>query len=392
MESSLAVLLEEEPDEAVAALAAQVGRFRFFSGDLDTASRRIETALELAEALSLPEVLSEALNTKALVLISRSRQDEGSLLLRHALAVALEHDKPSAALRAFYNLADAGSSLTDRYEDAVDFVRQGLAHARKFGNRYWEWSFLGFGFPFYALGAWDDVLAMRDELPHEDWTQARLAYGTVVRSAVPVCVHRGRLEEARRMLDAVAEFEQSADVQERVYYGVARCQLLLTEGDHSEALRVAESVYAEQEVLSLAADPIKEAFVLAVQAAVELGRFDKADELLSTVERLAPGLRPQFVNAQVDRFRAQLAARTGNVEEAERLFKRAGGLFHELAIPFYLAVTRLENAEWLVGQERAEEAQPLLLEAREIFERLEAAPWLERLAATRADAGVEASA
>ena len=194
------------------------------------------------------------------------------------------------------------------------------------------------------------------------------------------------------MLDAVAEFEQSADVQERVYYGVARCQLLLTEGDHSEALRVAESVYAEQEVLSLAADPIKEAFVLAVQAAVELGRFDKADELLSTVERLAPGLRPQFVNAQVDRFRAQLAARTGNVEEAERLFKRAGGLFHELAIPFYLAVTRLENAEWLVGQERAEDAQPLLLEAREIFERLEAAPWLERLAATRADAGVEASA
>ena len=194
------------------------------------------------------------------------------------------------------------------------------------------------------------------------------------------------------MLDAVAEFEQSADVQERVYYGVARCQLLLTEGDHSEALRVAESVYAEQEVLSLAADPIKEAFVLAVQAAVELGRFDKADELLSTVERLAPGLRPQFVNAQVDRFRAQLAARTGNVEEAERLFKRAGGLFHELAIPFYLAVTRLENAEWLVGQERAEDAQPLLIEAREIFERLEAAPWLERLAATRADAGVEASA
>jgi len=169
------------------------------------------------------------------------------------------------------------------------------------------------------------------------------------------------------MLDAVAEFEPSADVQERVYYGVARCQLLLAEGDHSEALRVAETVYAEQEVLSLAADPIKESFVLAVQAAVETGRFDKADELLSTVERLAPGLRPQFVNAQVDRFRAQLAARTGDVEEAERLFK-AGGLFHELAIPFYLAVTRLEHAEWLVGEGRADEAHPLLLEARDLRE------------------------
>src|SRR5207253_6273684 len=67
MERSLAVLLTEEKDENVAALAAQVGRFRFFAGDGEIASQRIETALRLAEALSLPEVLSEALNTKALI-------------------------------------------------------------------------------------------------------------------------------------------------------------------------------------------------------------------------------------------------------------------------------------------------------------------------------------
>ena len=159
MESSLAVLAGEEPDEAVAALAAQVGRFRFFAGDLETASRQIETALGLAEALSLPEVLSEALNTKALVLICLGRQDEGSLLLRHALAVALEHDKPSAALRAFYNLADAGSSLTDRYEDAVDFVRQGLAHARRVGDRYQELLFLGQSVTRCSrLASWDEAL------------------------------------------------------------------------------------------------------------------------------------------------------------------------------------------------------------------------------------------
>jgi class 3 adenylate cyclase/predicted ATPase len=392
MESSLAVLLEEEPDEAVAALAAQIGRFRFFSGDLETASRQIETALRLAEALSLPEVLAEALNTKSLILFSMGRPNEGSLLLRHALEVALEHDKPSAALRAFYNLADAAFSIGDRYEDAAETVRQGLAHARKVGNRYWEWSFLGFGFPFYALGAWDDVLAMRDELPHEDWTQARLAYGTVVRSAVPVCVHRGRLDEAKQMVEAVAEFERSADVQERSYFSFAMAQILLAEGQLAETLRVAETALAERDALSIGFDAIKESFVLAVQAALELGRLDKAEELLALVEQLAPGLRPQFLNAHVDRFRAHMAARTGSVEEAERLFKRAGGLFHELAVPFYLAVTRLEHAEWLVGEERAEEAQPMLLEAHEIFERLEAEPWVRRLAATRADTGVEASA
>ena len=48
-------------------------------------------------------------------------------------------------------------------------------------------------------------------------------------------------------------------------------------------------------------------------------------------------------------------------------------------MPFYLAVTRLEHADWLATQDRTGEAQPLLSEAREIFERLEAKPWLERL-------------
>jgi tetratricopeptide (TPR) repeat protein len=181
------------------------------------------------------------------------------------------------------------------------------------------------------------------------------------------------------MMEPVAELERSADVQERCYYGFAKVQILLAEGDRAEALRVAESVFAERESMAVALDPIKESFALALQAALELNRLDKADELLAIVERLPPGLRPQFLNAHVARFRAQFAARSGQVEEAERLLKGAGGLFQELAVPFHLATTRLEHAEWLAAQGRAEEAQPLLAEAREIFERLEAKPWLERL-------------
>jgi class 3 adenylate cyclase/tetratricopeptide (TPR) repeat protein len=389
MERSLAVLLEEEPDADVAALAAQVGRFRYFAGDPDVAAQRVETALSLAEALSVPEVLSQALNTKGMLLITRGRRSEGSVLLRHALDVALDHDKPSAALRAFYNLADSGLSSGDRYEDSAEMVRQGLAHARKVGNRYWEWTFLGFGYPFYALGAWDEVLAMWDALPHEDWTRARLAYGTVLCSAVPVNVHRGRLDDAKRMVDAGAEFEHSADVQERCYYALARAHILFAEGDRPEALRVAEGALAERDALGIAADPIKESFALAVQAALELGRLDKADELLTIVERLPPGERTQFLNAHVARLRGQLAARSDNAADAERLFKGAAGSFQELAVPFHLAVTRLEYAEWLAARGRAEDAQPLLAQAREAFERLEAKRWLERIALLRVEERAE---
>ena len=40
--------------------------------------------------------------------------------------------------------------------------------------------------------------------------------------------------------------------------------------------------------------------------------------------------------------------------------------------------TLLAHAEWLAGEGRAAEAEPLLSEAWEIFERLGATPWLER--------------
>jgi hypothetical protein len=62
----------------------------------------------------------------------------------------------------------------------------------------------------------------------------------------------------------------------------------------------------------------------------------------------------------------------------ESSFKSATATFREYGVPFYLAATELEQAEWLAGQGRTEDAGPLIVEAREIFERLHATPWLER--------------
>jgi len=60
-------------------------------------------------------------------------------------------------------------------------------------------------------------------------------------------------------------------------------------------------------------------------------------------------------------------------------FKTAIGMFREMSVPFWMAVTLLERGEWLVQQGRADEAEPVLAEVRTTFERLAARPWLERL-------------
>ena len=131
--------------------------------------------------------------------------------------------------------------------------------------------------------------------------------------------------------------------------------------------------------MGLNAEYIKELFVIALDAALALDDLEQAEEVLAIVEGIPPGSSSQYLQAQASRFRARLAAARVEMEEADRRFKRATGLFREIAAQFYLAVTQLEHGEWLTGQGRADEAEPLLAEAGETFERLEATPWLERL-------------
>ena len=70
-------------------------------------------------------------------------------------------------------------------------------------------------------------------------------------------------------------------------------------------------------------------------------------------------------------------------DEATEQFDAAAKRFRELGVPFWLAVTLLEHGE-LTGDES------LLDEAREIFEELEARPWLERLEGARSHEKVTA--
>ena len=78
MEDAFAVLVGDEPDADVAMLAAQLGRIHYFGGNSPLASERIESALDIAEALGLPAVLSNALNTKSLILSPPAARGRGA--------------------------------------------------------------------------------------------------------------------------------------------------------------------------------------------------------------------------------------------------------------------------------------------------------------------------
>jgi class 3 adenylate cyclase/tetratricopeptide (TPR) repeat protein len=389
MERAFAVLSGDEPDEDFATLAAQLGRLQVFAGNVDRSFEVLEVALTLAETMALPELVAQAMNTYGVLAAWQGRSETARALFAHALQLSLENDLPTPipALRSYNNLGD-GLSIRDRFEEALDHLDRGIALARRVGNRVWEWQLLlESTYSLMLTGHWDEAMTRGAEIPEE-----RLAsLNTPTPWWAEIAALRGDPAEARRLLELVdprTAGAGDADVQLAIGFLTVDAGVLAAEGKDAESFTAAEKAFEARATLSPLHQTIKEAFALAGDAAFKLGRLDKVEELLSDVAGFRRGELTPFVQAHASRFRARLAVARGSNEDVESRFKTAESTFREYGIPFWLAVTQLEHAEWLAGQGRADDARPLLEEAREVFLRLEARPWLERLEG----AGLEAVA
>ena len=178
--------------------------------------------------------------------------------------------------------------------------------------------------------------------------------------------------------------EASADVQQRTGYRAAEAVVLAAEGKERQALAAAEEVLSATVGIRPADQAVKVALPQALEAALALGERERAEQLLAPIEMLPPGRLAPSLRAHATRFRARLAADDGDTPKAERGFAAAASTFREFGMPFWLAVSLTEHGECLVSEDRASEAEPMLTEARETFERLGAKPWLARLESSEA--------
>jgi predicted ATPase/class 3 adenylate cyclase len=379
MTKAHAVLSGDEPDPDLALVAAQLGRFLALSQRHQEAAPLLEEALELAEHLELSELYSHALSSRAVSLTYLGRLRESGTLLGQALEVALERGFTVAAFRAYSNLAVVLEAL-DRFAEAVKLGEQALALARRTGDRVYELNWLTV--PIVSLvhvGRWDDALALAEEargaqqLSSLEWAASSLV------NLTPVHLRRGSLQQARELLQAFTDLGTSENRESQVTYSLARSELLRAEGNPAEALAVAQEVVASRGSIGLTHLSVKRGLVEAVEAALDLGDREKAEELLGVVQGARPGQVTPFLRAHAARLAARLAVLRGDIESVEPGFLAAEQGFRDLGTPFDLGRALLEHGEWLVAQGRAGEAEGLLAEAGEIFARLEATPWLERV-------------
>ena len=370
MEQAFGVLSIDEPDGDLAALAHELARLYLFTGNARLHYERVELALDIAEALELPAIVAEALNTKSV--LYQERPHESGALMREALRIALDHDLTSPALRAYNNLAYL-LGLHDHFDEARAVCADGIALARRRGYRNWEWILeTNLVEALFHTGEWDRAIEITNALPEG---ARQIGFGAFPAEVVFwIYQYRNELEPAREMAALTASAEDSNDLQVRGIALLVQARLSAAEGRHDDAVRFARA--ALEPLVTYGSPYLNEGVGALVDTALAAGEVGILEEGLSRTDGVLP-TKPTL-RAHRARASALLAARAGASDRVEPAFKAAEASFDVARTPFWLAVTRLDHAEWLVGEGRAPEAEPLLAEARETFERLKAVPWLER--------------
>jgi tetratricopeptide (TPR) repeat protein len=354
LEHAYEVISGDEPDEDLAMLAAMLSRRYWFSGDLERSAARAELALDIAETQGLSEPLSVALRAKGAVSFSRGHREESFALTKHALEIALEHDLADDASTCYFLLSDR-CFRRDRYAEAL--APGILALANK-----WEAARSSTGF-------WRKDLSALHEAAGTTWwrrpTSSRRSKSTRWRRARRLQsgsthIERGELDEAVDLVALLAA-RRSTDVQDRSTYLAARAPC----GGRGASRRRAPTAPPR----SKRANP-RRRFPGPGVSTRSRRRWRSGPGVHTSSLRSSTVCRRGYgrlFEAQAHRFRARIARDAAGLELAAHLFR-------ELEIPFSLGVTLLEHAE-LTGSETSH------AEAREIFQRLGASPWLERASA-----------
>jgi class 3 adenylate cyclase/tetratricopeptide (TPR) repeat protein len=379
---ALRTLPDSGYDADVALLSAELGGARVFSGRFDEAVAPLERALDVAQALDLPDVLCQALNDKAILLRQQGRAEESRMLLAGAAEVAERRGLTRELVRTLSNSGDI--TFTADLPGAVPQLETARALAHRRGDAYAEALSVGnlISAHLYA-GNWDEAMVLAEGALAGDLTGLTAAW-----ISLPLCAllaFRGELDHARQALANLAPWKDSDELQARWGYAVSRMVVSYVAGDLEVVAELGSEfipVAIETEAASIEA--VRNGWPIAVRAALELDRIDNASRLLTLLEAQPPGHVPPYLRAELANLNGLLAAAEGRQEDVEAPLRDSIDQLRDLAYPYWLAVAQTDLAAWLIDRERGGEASALVDEAVAALRALGAKPTLGRAEAVAA--------
>ena len=366
-EDAYSVLAADEPDRDTARLASELARLHYFAGSVEASAAHVEIALEVAERTRDMALLASSLNTKALGR-QRLHPYEAYHLLYASLQIALDHDLVFEALRAYNNLAIVADAV-DRVEEILPRLEEALLLARRRGDRNWANTLAAaVAEEYFNVGRWDEAEDVFAECDLDTGHVSPVSASTVV---AEMMWHQGRADEGVVKLGLAEQAglsTEDANFQRRqVALAIRRVRGLL-EGDADAALEAAE---LELQIHLDNPETIMVVALLLGTAAVLAPAIDD----MTRVARMAAATedfagRSRAVTAQRSRLEGVIASLRGDHDDAVERFGVALAAARSVDFAPWIAGIQVDYAASLVADERREDAEPLLAEAREIAERL----------------------
>ncbi len=353
-------------DPAVVAIHSQLARCHYFGGDHRLAIEMADRALEVAEHGDLVALLADALVTKGSVLCDLGRLREGIGVIEAGERLARSSGLTTTLLRALNNRTVSQGDIDPAA--SLEAQREGLALARRIGQRYWVFGYAtGLGFQRFLLGDWDGSTAVLAEALADDPPAASRV--ELLANALLVPAFRGA-----PVGDTLAEIERlvgdRADPALLLQLNDAQGTAAFAAGRLAEAAQAFDRAAAAMGGVSSTGERMS-----AARAALWEGRPEAASAELAAIDR--GGYHAPAVEARRASIRAGLAAAGGRPAEAIAQYREARRIWRDLGLVFDEALTGIDMALLLDPTEP--EVRAAASTSREILERLGARSLLARL-------------
>jgi class 3 adenylate cyclase/tetratricopeptide (TPR) repeat protein len=350
-------------------LARALGQF----DEHERAVQLCDEVLEIAEHANLPRLLAQGLIGKGVNQAARGRLREGVALIGAGEQVAHENGLTEMVLAGLvvrgYTLGEIDNA------QAMRCYREGFEIARRTGRTAQLHHFINnIGYSGFLTGEWSEALTIMDEGLEGDLDDATRLW--LLSNALVIRAARG--DEASA---AFAELNSLASKFSDPQISSAPLDPIANKAQAEGRLEEAQAAFIRMG--DMHATQLPAAAYQAARSAHWRGDVDAVRGLLARID--ATGYQAPVVEARRTSLRADIAALEGNTGEALRLYLEAIRAWHDLQVVWEEALTGLDM---VVALDPAKpEVAAVASATRQIFERLEARPYLERLDAALARSG-----
>jgi class 3 adenylate cyclase/tetratricopeptide (TPR) repeat protein len=364
-------------------LTQALGMAHNYLGELDPARRYIESTLLIAEALGDKERILTAMTHWSNIWIVAGLPTAGLAVLRWAVEVARELQRPTALVRPLVNTAAFHG--TRDLDVAIDAAFEAYELAQQTGNAPMAGIALANVLDYlWTAGRWPELRELLTNSLPED-ADPSMAASFI---AVDRWLAEATGEEIAELPADVAALKDSDDLQARAWGLSADAAGLLRADQQTQRAHMAWEAAKTAHDWSRTDDDFVYHWVVCVEAAVSAGDTELVASALGMVEEMPRGLVPPYVHAEMLRLRGLAQLESGDPASVEADLRDAADELGSFGVPFRRAQAQLTLGRLLVKQGRGDEAGELIRQASETFEALGAKPWVARAEAAAELAGV----